>query len=104
MQQSDHHIINTFRSKRLQDSVKKIFTQVVELLAAKGVLSIKDIYVDATRIKANANRYTFVRSNAIKEESKEKIKKQLAQNLRKIAVLKAAKRDFPFTFCAVRTQ
>ena len=78
MQQPDHHTINSFRGKRLQHTLKNIFTQVVELLAAEGVLSIKDIYVDGTKIEANANRYTFVWGNAIKT-SKEKIKKQLEE-------------------------
>ena len=76
MQQPDHNTINSFRGKRLQDALKNIFTQVVELLVAEGVLSIKDLYVDGTKIEANANRYTFVWGNAIKT-SKEKIKKQL---------------------------
>ncbi len=76
MQQPDHNTINSFRGKRLQDALKDIFTQVVELLVAEGVLSIKDLYVDGTKIEANANRYTFVWGNAIKT-SKEKIKKQL---------------------------
>ena len=76
MQQPDHNTINTFRGKRLQDALKNIFTQVVELLIEEGVLSIKDINVDGTKIEANANKYTFVWGNAIKT-SKEKIKKQL---------------------------
>ena len=59
MQQPDHNTINSFRGKRLQEALKNIFTQVVELLVEEGVLSIKDIYVDGTKIEANANRYTF---------------------------------------------
>jgi len=78
MQQPDHNTINTFRGKRLQDALKDIFTQVVELLIEEGVLSIKDINVDGTKIEANANKYTFVWGNAIKT-SKEKIKKQLEE-------------------------
>lgn len=78
MQQPDHNTINSFRGKRLQHTLKNIFVQVVELLAAEGVLSIKDIYVDGTKIEANANRYTFVWGNAIKT-NKEKIKKHLAE-------------------------
>ena len=76
LQQPDHNTINSFRGKRLQEALKDIFTQVVELLVAEGVLSIKDLYVDGTKIEANANRYTFVWGNAIKT-SREKIKKQL---------------------------
>jgi transposase len=76
MQQPDHNTINSFRGKRLQDALKNIFTQVVELLVEQGVLSLKDINVDGTKIEANANRYTFVWGNAIKT-NKEKMKKQL---------------------------
>jgi hypothetical protein len=50
--------------------------QVVELLAAEGLLSIKELYTDGTKIEANANRYTFVWGNAIKI-NKEKMKQQL---------------------------
>ena len=78
MQQPDHNTINSFRGKRLQDALKNIFTQVVELLVAEGVLSIKDIYTDGTKIEANANRYTFVWGNAIKT-NKEKMKKQMEE-------------------------
>lgn len=76
MQQPDHNTINTFRGKRLQEALKNIFTQVVELLVAEGALSIKDIYTDGTNTEACANRYTFVWGNAIKT-NKEKMKKQL---------------------------
>ncbi len=76
MQHPDHNTINSFRGRRLQDALKNIFTQVVELLVEEGVLSLKDINVDGTKIEANANRYTFVWGNAIKT-NKEKMKKQL---------------------------
>ena len=72
----DHNTINDFRSKRLQKHLKKIFHQVVVLLAEEGVLSLKDIFVDGTKIEANPNRYTFVWGKSIKT-SKERIKKQL---------------------------
>lgn len=76
MQKPDHNTINRFRSQRLQKSLRPIFTQVVLLLCEEGLLSIKDLYTDGTKIEANANRYTFVWGNAIKT-NKEKIKRQL---------------------------
>jgi transposase len=72
----DHNTINRFRGERLKDVLRDIFTQVVQLLAQEGLLSIKELYTDGTKIEANANRYTFVWGNAIKT-NKEKIKKQL---------------------------
>jgi transposase len=76
MSKPDHNTINRFRGKRLKDVLRKIFVQVVELLAQEGLLSLKELYVDGTKLEANANKYTFVWGNSIKT-NKEKMKKQL---------------------------
>ena len=72
----DHNTINRFRSDRLKGVLQQIFAQVVQLLVAEGLLNIKELYVDGTKIEANANRYTFVWGKSIKT-NKEKIKQQL---------------------------
>lgn len=74
----DHNTINDFRGKRLKEHLQKIFSQVVVLLAEEGVLSIKEITLDGTKLEANANRYTFVWGKSIKT-SRERIKKQLEE-------------------------
>lgn len=76
MSKPDHNTINRFRGQRLQKTLQPIFTQVVLLLCEEGLLSIKDLYTDGTKIEANANRYTFVWGNGIKGH-REKIKQQL---------------------------
>ena len=76
MSKPDHNTINRFRGQRLQKTLQPIFTQVVLLLCEEGLLSLKDLYTDGTKIEANANRYTFVWGKAIKT-SKERIKQQL---------------------------
>ena len=78
MQFPDHNTINDFRSKRLEGQFKSIFTQVVLLLVEEGLVDIKDIYTDGTKIEANANRYTFVWAKAI-ARNKERIRKQLEE-------------------------
>jgi transposase len=78
MSRPDHNTINRFRGQRLQKTLQPIFTQVVLLLCEEGLLSIKDLYTDGTKIEANANRYTFVWGNAIKGH-REKIKEQLKE-------------------------
>jgi transposase len=72
----DHNTINRFRSQKVAPVLKDIFKQIVLLLAQEGLVSLKEIYVDGTKIEANANRYTFVWGNAIKT-NKEKMVKQL---------------------------
>ena len=76
MSKPDHNTINRFRGQRLQKVLQPIFTQVVLLLCEEGLLSVKELYTDGTKIEANANRYTFVWGNTIKH-NKEKIKQQL---------------------------
>jgi transposase len=76
MSKPDHNTINRFRGQRLQKTLQPIFTQVVVLLCEEGLLSIKDLYTDGTKIEASANRYSFVWGKAIKT-SKERIKQQL---------------------------
>ena len=76
MNKPDHNTINRFRSERLKDKVKEIFSQIVLLLEKEGQVSLKSAFTDGTKIEANANRYTFVWGKAIKK-SKERIEKQL---------------------------
>jgi len=76
MSKPDHNTINRFRGKRLQQTLQPIFTQVVLLLCEEGLLTVKDLYTDGTKIEASANRYTFVWGKSIKN-NKEKIKQQL---------------------------
>jgi transposase len=72
----DHNTINRFRGVKVAPVLKGIFKQIVLLLAQEGLVSLKDQYVDGTKIEANANRYTFVWGKAIKT-NKEKMAKQL---------------------------
>ncbi len=78
MRKPDHNTINRFRGQRLQHTLRPIFDQVVMMLCEEGLLNIKDLYTDGTKIEANANRYTFVWGKAIKT-SRERIGKQLDQ-------------------------
>ena len=72
----DHNTINRFRTERLKDVLKDVFTQVVKLLVESGHVGLKDINVDGTKIEANANRYTFVWGNTIKT-NRDKMGQQL---------------------------
>jgi len=78
MQRPDHNTINRFRSEKLKDVLKEVFSQVVVLMAEQGLVDIKTLYVDGTKLEANANKYTFVWGKAIKR-NKERIKEQLSE-------------------------
>lgn len=76
MNKPDHNTLARFRSERLKDSLRQIFGQIVGLLVEEGLVSIKQLYTDGTKIEANANKYSFVWGRAIKT-SKKRIAKQL---------------------------
>lgn len=56
----DHATIARFRSERLTEVLDDLFVQVVEQLADIGELSLSSVFVDGTKLEANANRYSFV--------------------------------------------
>ena len=72
----DHNTINRFRNNKLEAAFKDIFSQVVLLLTEEGLVSLRQVFVDGTKIEAQANRYSFVWANAIKT-NKEKMLGQL---------------------------
>ena len=76
MQRPDHNTINRFRNDKLKGVLKEVFAQVVTLMAEQGLMDIKTIYVDGTKLEANANKYTFVWGKSVKRH-KEGIKTQL---------------------------
>jgi transposase len=76
MNYPDHNTINRFRGVKLKNTLRSVFDEVVLLLAQEGLLSIKEVFTDGTKIEANANKYTFVWKKAI-QTNKEKMKKQL---------------------------
>ncbi|MCX6205486.1 MAG: transposase, partial [Bacteroidetes bacterium] len=92
MAKPDHNTINRFRGKRLEKTLQPIFTQVVTLLCEEGLLNIKDLYTDGTKIEANANRYTFVWGKSIKT-NREKIKQQLNELWQYAQSIAAAEMD-----------
>lgn len=80
MSTPDFTTINNFRSKRLKESVDDIFGSVIELLINGGYLKAENIFIDGTKIEANANKYSYIwKKNVERHESmtKERVKKLL---------------------------
>ena len=77
----DYDTINRFRN-RVKQEINQIFTQIVLLLADKGMVSLNVEYVDGTKIESKANKYTFVWKGAIEKNRAKlqaKIKALLSQ-------------------------
>lgn len=77
-QVADHNTIARFRSKKLKTIFKDIFRQVVLLLADEGLVTLKEVFTDGTKIESMAGRYTFVWGKAIKTR-KSKMSEQLEE-------------------------
>ena len=57
----DHSRISRFIQKHLQgEAAEGLFYQMVTLLEELGEIRVENLFVDGTRIEANANRYSFV--------------------------------------------
>lgn len=55
----DFITINRFRN-RVKEEINNVFTQLVLILADKGLVSLEVEYIDGTKIESKANKYTFV--------------------------------------------
>ena len=78
MSKPDHNTINRFRSERLSKSLQIIFTQVVALMVEQGLVDLKQVYTDGTKLEANANKFSFIWGKSI-VRNKERIAQQLRE-------------------------
>ena len=94
-EQPDFITINRFRN-RVKKEINNIFTQVVLVLAAKGLISLDVEYIDGTKIESKANKYTFVWKRTV-EKNRAKLQEQIRTLLLQvddvIAQDNAAKRE-----------
>lgn len=73
----DHSTIARFRKEYLAEAVDGLFYQMVKYLDHIGEIKFENLFVDGTKIEANANRYTFVWKKVVtKNEAKMFVKIQ----------------------------
>ena len=76
----DHTTISRFLENNMSGCAEDLFYQLVEKLSDMDEIGFEALFVDGTKIEANANRYTFVWAKAIEKRLKklcEKIEKEL---------------------------
>ena len=106
-----YHEIARFRSQRLSQCAEELFYQFVEKLREYGEIEYEHLFVDGTKIEANANKYSFVwkkSTNKYEARLDAKIEKLLPELSSKYGVLAdsldqllsvlEAKVDFPFVY------
>jgi len=71
----NHSEIARFRSKRLTECSEEIFYQLIKKLSALGEIKYEHLFVDGTKIEANANKYSFVwKKSTTKYETRLRVK------------------------------
>ena len=86
----NHSEIARFRGNRLPKCGEDLFYQLVGILYERGEIKYKHLFVDGTKIEANANKYTFVwRKSTTKYETRllEKLEKLMPELSSKHGVL-----------------
>ena len=73
----DHSTIARFQNERLTEVIEELFYQLVGQLFDAGEVRFRNIFVDGTKIEANANKYTFVWKKAV-EKSNAKLDAKIA--------------------------
>ena len=87
----DHNTIARFRSEHLPEVIEDLLDQLVAILVKHGEISFEEsaVFIDGTKIEANAGRYTFVwKTRVTKDQAKlgEKIAMELPLLLEKAGV------------------
>ena len=67
----DHSTIDRFRHIYAASAIEGLFYQLVDVLYSYGEINFKNVFLDGTKMEANANRYSFVWKKAVlKNEAK----------------------------------
>jgi transposase len=94
----DHCRFARFIQKRLKEGVAEhLFNQVVQELQERSEIPGENLFVDGTKIEANANRYTFVWGKQVgkRAEKVEQKLEELLKEIRKAYVLETAEAKTP---------
>lgn len=79
----DHATIARFQDGKLSSCIEGLFYQLANKLISLGEIDYSHIFIDGTKIEANANRYTFVWSKAV-EKNKQKLMQKINAELPEI--------------------
>lgn len=94
----DHSTIARFQNKRLVPVMEDLFYQLANKLIELNEVSYTNVFVDGTKIEANANRYSFVWSKAV-EKNLAKLNIKIADTVRDMASRYFLREDIEFEEC-----
>lgn len=94
----DHATIARFQNEKLAPVIESLFYQFIGKLMEMEEISYKTVFVDGTKIEANANRYTFVWAKAI-EKRLGKLTAKTAENILEISKRYGLREDLNLEAC-----
>ena len=89
----DHATFARFQNERLTNVIEDLFFQLIEKLHELGEIQFRNIFIDGTKIEANANRYTFVWAKSVEKNLQKlnaKINSELPELCRKYGLSETA--------------
>ena len=81
----DHNTICRFIRDHLSGCLEDLLNQLIRQLAEAGEISFEQIFLDGTKVEANANRYTFIWRGTVEknqEKHRQKALKYLKEELK----------------------
>ncbi|BCR36798.1 IS1182 family transposase [Mariniplasma anaerobium] len=78
-----HNTIKEFINTHLKTSIEDIFLEINQYIIKKEQIDINTLYIDGTKIEANANKYKFVWKNSILK-FKQKLQLKITKTLHKL--------------------
>lgn len=94
----DHSTIARFQNGKLVPVIEDLFYQLIDQLIEMGEVSYSNVFVDGTKIEANANKYTFVWSKAVAKNLKKHEEKMKRESSR-IAASYCLREDISYEEC-----
>src|SRR5512134_1285278 len=79
----DFRTINGFRGERMKGVIGEVFSGVVEYLVAEGYVKLEDVFVDGSKIEADANKHKVVWAKR-KDRYEKRVKEQIQGLLEQI--------------------
>lgn len=77
----DHSTIARFQNEKLVPVIENLFYQIIEQLIDMNEVYYTNMFVDGTKIEANANKYSFVWAKAVEKNLKKLETKTISTDL-----------------------
>ena len=91
----DHSTIARFQNEKLVPVMEDLFYQLIEQLIDMNEVSYTNVFVDGTKMEANANKYSFVWAKAV-EKNLKKLETKTEALTRQTALKYCLREDLSF--------